>query len=147
MAPNASCDTSHAGARPAAGESRSPSASAHERSNSGMDRADLTAASASATDVSPYPRMSYAAGADGTMAPACHEASSKTSKSVSSSRSRTRSASAARSRLTAASHARSSDVAVYMGAGPFGSNRPARVWGLARMYPAGGANPDMDDSS
>ena len=48
------------------------------------------------------------------------------------------------SRLTAASHARSSDVAVYMGAGPFGSNRPARVWGLARMYPAGGANLDMD---
>ena len=60
---------------------------------------------------------------------------------------RVESTSSARSRLTAASHAWSSDVAVYMGAGPFGSNRPARVWGLARMYPAGGANPDMDDSS
>ena len=57
------------------------------------------------------------------------------------------SASAARSRLTAASHALSSDVAVYMGAGPLGSNRPASVWGLARMYPAGGLYPDMEFSS
>mmetsp|Transcript_111665 Transcript_111665/g.271266 ORF Transcript_111665/g.271266 Transcript_111665/m.271266 type:complete len:270 (+) Transcript_111665:1169-1978(+) len=123
--------------------------SAHDRSShENISVASLFVARASAPDApppppSPNPRTSYAACALATVSPACHDASSKTSNSVSSWRSLSASASA-RWALTPSSHATSSLVALYNGAGPHGANRPLTVCGRALTYSLEGLNPVME---